>query len=243
MIELYPPVLRTRDRLRLPDGSICRIRPSGEADRQRVIDFFNALSQESRRLRFFTGKQHLSAAELDRFTGADGHDHIAYVAVSLDGWGREQEPLGFARCFRLEPSGTSAEFSVTVADRFQRHGLGSALLDRLAEAAGAVGIHHLHCEVLAENIGMRHLAEHLEGEARWLGDGIVEYSCILPDKTPQSHGCLPWYADPDGFISGLMDVWLIGLDDGLALAQTTSERLDRWLANCRTSLHGSSVTA
>lgn len=238
MVALQSPPRLTEDRIQLPDGSICRIRPSGETDRQHVLDFFNALSPESRRLRFFNIKQHLSTAELDLLAGADGHDHIAYVAVSLDDRGRELEPLGFARCIRLEPSGPNAEFSVAVADRFQRQGLGTALLDRLTLAARAVGISQLRCEVLTDNFGMRHLAEHLGGVARWLGDGIVEYDCTLPDAAMHSPAALPWYADPDSVLSWLTDAWLASLDDTLELARTTSEHIDRWLADFHPTLDG-----
>jgi RimJ/RimL family protein N-acetyltransferase len=218
-----------RLRLRLANGSICRIRPSGEGDRQRLLDFFNALSPESRRLRFFSSKQHLSAAELDLFAGADGHDHLAFAAVRLDERGREQEALGFARCIRLQPSGDRAEFSVTVADRHQGQGLGSTLLKQVAAGAQAVGIRHLQTEVLAENTSMRHLAKHLGCEARWLGDGIVEYDCTLPEAPARSPWGLPWFADPDRLFDAVTEAWLQRLDDSLALTQRASDRLERWL--------------
>ena len=232
MIKTHPPTRLAGERMRLPDGSVCRLRPSGETDRQLLTDCFNALSPASRRLRFFSSKPRLTEADLDLFAGADGWDHIAYVAVRLDHLGREQEPLGFARCLRLESDGTSAEFSVTVADHAQGMGIGTALLERLAPAARAVGIRTLRCELLAENTAMRHLAKHLGGEAHWQGDGVVEYECVLTDTPTVPHWDLPWYADPNDLFVAWTGLWLRGLDDTLNRARTTRQTLlGRWLIN------------
>lgn len=76
----------------------------------------------------------------------------------------------------------------TLPSRDRSQVLGSALLDRLVADAGAAGIRRLRCEVLVENSGMRNLARHLGGDPRWLGDGIVEYDCELP----QRHGEPAW---------------------------------------------------
>jgi ribosomal protein S18 acetylase RimI-like enzyme len=64
----------------------------------------------------------------------------------------------------LSPGCEAAEFSITVADQVQGQGLGSALLDHIMVMARGVGIHRFRCEVLAENSGMRNLAQHLGGE-------------------------------------------------------------------------------
>jgi hypothetical protein len=86
------PFCPTDCRLHLADGSRYRIRPSGEADRQRLLDCFEALSADSRRLRFFNSKSTLTPGELDYFAGADGHDHIACEAVRLDERGGKLRP-------------------------------------------------------------------------------------------------------------------------------------------------------
>jgi GNAT superfamily N-acetyltransferase len=243
MIRTHRPLRLAGDRLWLPNGFICRIRPSGENDRQLLLDCFEALSPESRRLRFFASKRHLNTAELDLFTGADGWDHIAYVAVRLDYLGREQEPLGFARCLRLAPDGDSAEFSVTVADQAQGLGIGTALLAQLASAARTVGIRTLRCELLAENTGMRQLAKHLGGEAQWLGDGILEYQCRLYDRPAPSAPALPWYAHGGGLIAAWTDAWVRGLDHTLTLARTARQGLDRALTNDAPSPVGTDLAA
>ena len=223
------PVCPTDPHLHLADGARYRIRPSGEGDRQRLLDCFKALSPDTRRLRFFNSKPTLTLEELDYFAGTDGQDHIACVAVRLDEQGREGEALGFARCVRLGQGSEVAEFSITVVDQVQGQGLGSALLDHIMVMARGVGIRRFRCEVLAENAGMRNLAQHLGGEPQWLGDGIVEYDCALPETPTPAGADLPWYLDPQGLVSPWADAWLNGLRDSLTLAQSSQQRLARWL--------------
>jgi GNAT superfamily N-acetyltransferase len=192
-------------------------------------------------MRFFTNKRSLTAQELDLFSGADGYDHIATAAVRIDASGRELEPLGFARCLRLAPGGDSAELSVTVADRFQGQGIGSALLESLTDAAYAQGIRRFRFEVLVENRGMRQLAQHLGGEARWLGEGIVEYDCAVPEPTgaeptpdwpksvpDDSDRDLPWYLDPGAWVGHWTHVWQANLAC-LTWVQAANEDLGNWL--------------
>lgn len=227
---------------RLADGSLCSIRPSGAADRALLLECFEALSPESQRMRFFTSKRSLTAQELDLFSGADGYDHIAIAAVLIDASGRESKPLGFARCMRLAPEGDSAELSVTVADRFQGQGIGSALLGSLTDAAYAQGVRRFRFEVLVENRGMRRLAQQLGGEARWLGDGIVEYDCALPERAvaeqaPERPGVvadetetdLPWYLDPNAWIEPWTQAWQANVIVCLSWVQAANEDLGNWL--------------
>jgi GNAT superfamily N-acetyltransferase len=216
--------------VRLRDGTLCRIRVSGPADRERLAACFETLSPESRRLRFFGVKQALSPSELDIYAQADGLDHIAFAAVRLDPRGRELEALGFARCIRLAGAPESAELSMTVVDAAQGQGIGAALLTRLIGAARTQGIRRFRCEVLAENAGMRRLAKRLEGDAQWLGEGTLEYDCPLPAETESEPGSgLPWFADPNAWMSDCRDTWLTSLEDTLARLQAANDDWDQWL--------------
>lgn len=165
---------------RLGDGSNCSIRPLGRDDRGFIQACFEGLSETSRRLRFFTAKRALTEKELEDLTSADGHDHLAFGAFRTDRRGGREEALGVARCIRLASNRNLAEFAVAVIDRAQGKGVGSALLERLVEAARARGIERFRCEVLAENSGMRALAARLGGHPRWSDEGILVYDCALP---------------------------------------------------------------
>jgi GNAT superfamily N-acetyltransferase len=67
--------------------------------------------------------------------------------VALDATGA---PLGIARGVRLRDDPAVAEVAAEVVDRWQRHGLGTALLRRLARGAAAVGIARFTATVLAQ---------------------------------------------------------------------------------------------
>lgn len=229
--------------LPLKDGTLCRIRPSGPFDRERLAACFETLSPESRRLRFFGVKPTLQPSEIDFYAEADGRDHIAFAAVHLDPLRQEGEALGFARCVRLGVGSETAELSITVVDQAQGQGIGAALLTRLIPAARAQGIRRFRCEVLAENGGMRRLAQRLGGDAQWLGDGTLEYDCALPaEPESQPNSGLPWFADPDAWISLCSDAWVTSLEQTLARIQAANDDWDQWLDGARPFTSGSSGT-
>lgn len=193
-------------RVRLRDGSYCRIRRSTGRDRHMLAECFGRLSAESRRRRFFAAKPTLSAKELDFLTGADGHSHIALVAVKLGARGEETKALGFTRCIRMAESSETAEMSIAVADEAHRLGIGSALLDDLTRVARPQGIRRLFCEVLADNHGMRALAKRAGGTPRWNGDGTVEYDWSLSEKTTMEGAF--WSGDPSADFADSLSLWL-----------------------------------
>lgn len=215
---------------RLKDGTYYRIRPSGPEDRDRLARCFEVLSPSSRRLRFFGVKPTLQAHELDLYTRVDGRDHIAFAAVQLDPSGQEGQTLGFARCMRLAPESETAELSLTVVDEAQGQGVGGALLTHLIAAALDQGILRFRCEVLAENSGMRRLADALGGKALWLGDGTLEYDCPLPAPiSAQLDPGYPWFADADVWVQVCTEVWLTNLADTLARIEAADLDWNQWL--------------
>lgn len=215
--------------LRLKDGIHYRIRPSGPEDRDRLARCFEVLSPASRRLRFFSAKPVLQASELDFYSHADGRDHIAFAAVQLDPSGQEGRALGFARCMRLGPESETAELSLAIVDEAQGQGVGGALLSRLIAAALGQGIRRFRCEVLAENSGMRRLADALGGEAHWLGDGTLEYDCPLPVPTDtQPEPGYPWFADPGTWIQLYTEAWLSSLSDTLVRIEAADHDWNHW---------------
>ena len=80
----------------------------------------------------------------------DPSTSVAFVARLAE----TDELLGIARA-DCAPHGRSAEIGVTVADRWQGHGVGSALLRQLIETARRIGFESLFAEVLPANGQMR----------------------------------------------------------------------------------------
>ena len=139
----YPAHLETDVVLR--DGRTVHVRPARPEDRDRVEDYFIALSDESRRLRFWgpvvnVREQATNAVEIDYV------DHLTLLALA----GADvSEVVGGAQYIR---DGTSrAEIAMSVSDELQGQGLASILIEHLAEAASAQDIGFFYAEVLPEN--------------------------------------------------------------------------------------------
>jgi GNAT superfamily N-acetyltransferase len=130
----------------LRDGSRVHIRPILQEDEKQLLEFFRALSPQSKWLRFFTmvkdaflvGEAHREADVDDRKTGG-------LIAVTRD----EKRIVGHAIYSKLASAHAEAAFAV--ADDYQGLGLGTILLMRLAQAAIAKGIKIFEAEVMAAN--------------------------------------------------------------------------------------------
>src|SRR6185369_7069991 len=122
------------------DGVELVLRPIRPEDAQLELEFVEALSPQSRRMRFQSGLRTLTPAMLARFTQIDYDREMALVAVENDA-GRTRE-VGVARYIRL-PDGESCEYAIAIADEWQGRGLGYAMMKRLIEVARERGIHHM----------------------------------------------------------------------------------------------------
>ena len=121
------------------------IGPVAPDDKALLTQLFSELSSETRYRRFFAAIREIDEARLAWLTELDHHDREALVAVELvSGAG-----AGVARYVRIGDE--VAEPAVVVADRWQRLGLGSALLERLTARALEEGITRFRGLVLAEN--------------------------------------------------------------------------------------------
>ena len=147
----YPSELAAQ--LVLSDGLCCSLRPIRPDDAERLIQFHQHLSQRSTYLRFFTVHPTLSPEEVKRFTIVDYEDRLALV-IERDG-----ELIAVGRFDRIVGT-PEAEVAFVVADDYQHHGLGSLLLDELAQAARARGVRTFVAETLCENKPMLDVFHH-----------------------------------------------------------------------------------
>lgn len=153
------------------------IRPIEPGDKQAMRDAFEHLSDESRYRRFLAPHGRLTAAELRYFTEVDHHDHEALVAVNAE----TGEGIGVARYVRNPDDPGVAELAVAVVDDWQGQGVGTRLVDALADKARAEGIHSFSGLVLARNELMLSLLNDL-GRVRVVHSelGTVEVVVELP---------------------------------------------------------------
>jgi acetyltransferase len=155
-IHPYPSELVST--LDLPGGESLTLRPIRPEDAAIETAFVDALSSDSRRMRFAGAVRHLSPAMLARFTQVDYDNEMALVAIDAGG-GAERE-VGVARFIRL-PDGRTCEFAIVVADDWQHRGLGRRMMARLIEIARARGFTTMVGWVLSENSGMLQMVRKL----------------------------------------------------------------------------------
>lgn len=167
-------------RASLPDGSALLIRRITPKDAPALLAGFAELSEESRRLRFLTAKPRLTRAELRYFTEVDGHDHEALAAIDE----RTGDGVGIARFVRDPADPRRAEVAVTVADEWQRRGVGTLLLDCLGQRARQENIASYTALVSSENQAMHHLLTQVGVAVRAQGSNgdAVEYEIALPPR-------------------------------------------------------------
>jgi GNAT superfamily N-acetyltransferase len=131
----------------LSDGATVHLRAIRPDDADALRAFHARLSPESIVLRFFGPHPRLSDAEVERFTHVDGVDRVALIAT------RASRLVAVARYDRT-PGSDEAEVAFVVVDAFQGRGLGTILLQHLADAARSHGIRYLVADTLSENYRM-----------------------------------------------------------------------------------------
>jgi len=130
---------------RLRGGEMVLVRPLSAADEEPLCRFMEGLCPEARRLRFFSGG--IDIEHLAHDVAATGRGRLGLLA--LDG---EGAIVGHAVAITLAPG--LAEVALEVADELHGEGLGTILVERLAELAERRGIETFLAQVLPENRAM-----------------------------------------------------------------------------------------
>ncbi|MBM7442680.1 GNAT family N-acetyltransferase [Streptomyces sp. HB132] len=136
----------------LRDGGTARIRPITTDDAERLVSFYEQVSDESKYYRFFAPYPRLSARDVHRFTHHDYVDRVG-LAVTIGG-----EFIATVRFDRIDERGRpasapsdEAEVAFLVQDAHQGRGVASALLEHIAAVARERGIRRFAAEVLPAN--------------------------------------------------------------------------------------------
>ena len=160
----------------LSDGTELAVRPIGPDDKAGILAVFHRMSPESRYRRFFSPLKDLSERDLEYLTDIDHHDHEALAAIDP-----ETGIVGVARFVRTKEG--LAEASIAVDDEWQHRGIGTGLLERLAERAREEGVTHFVALVLYENKDALELFENLAPDSprERTSDGHVELLLELPE--------------------------------------------------------------
>jgi acetyl coenzyme A synthetase (ADP forming)-like protein len=142
----YPSQYETQ--VLLKDGSSVLLRPIRVDDTKSWVEFVGRLSTRTKRLRFQYLPKELGLEDAVRFCTVDYSNTFAFVAEVLRETNRDI--VGIGRYYRL-PNRHSAEVALAIEDSYQGRGLGTSILEQLAEVARDNGIGIFEADVLAEN--------------------------------------------------------------------------------------------
>ena len=144
-----------QDILRLRTGEVLAVRFVEPRDAEALQNYFRSLSVRSRYNRFLGAMSELPPTELDHFIHAGESDRFSVIAVMMiDG---VETIVGEAR-YGFEAGAASFEFGISIDDRWQGHGIGSALMKNLECRAASLGASRLFGDTLRSNDSMMALA-------------------------------------------------------------------------------------
>jgi acetyltransferase len=136
----------------LADGEKLTLRHIVPADVAKEQAFVRGLSPESSYLRFHSTINDLSKRELKEFTEPDSRNEVAMVVVRSGD--TDEEEIGVAR-YVIDPDRVNCEFAIVVADKWQKRGIGTRLMNALIYHLQASGVKQITGSVIKSNPAMR----------------------------------------------------------------------------------------
>jgi acyl-CoA synthetase (NDP forming)/GNAT superfamily N-acetyltransferase len=130
----------------LADGSTAHIRPITPEDADRLVAFYDRVSDESKYYRFFAPYPKLTEKDVERFTHVDYVDRNALIVL------RGTDMVAVGRYDKVTDH--VAEVAFLVEDTQHGRGVGSVLLEHLAHDARECGFTHFVADVLPQNTKM-----------------------------------------------------------------------------------------
>jgi GNAT superfamily N-acetyltransferase len=178
------------DTLRARSGEAVTVRFVEPRDAEQLQNYYRVLSARSRYNRFLGAMSELSHDVLDHFTHTGWDDGFSVVAT-MDVSGFETI-VGEARYAWHAASG-SFELGLSIDDRWQGHGIGSALLKNLECRAAALGASSVFGDTLRSNSAMLSLARKSGFVFRNHPDDwkLVRFEKEL-DMAPRDIPCASW---------------------------------------------------
>ena len=148
-LQQYSDVLRSRK------GEEITVRFVEPRDGDELQTYYRSLSARSRYNRFFGAISELPKGLLHDFLEVGERDRFTVVATMMvDGF----ETIVAEARYALHPETATLEFGISVHDRWQGHGIATALMKNLECRGAALGAEHMFGETLRSNETMISLA-------------------------------------------------------------------------------------
>ena len=180
-----PPTPRFSHPARLRNGTTVLIRAIRPDDRQRIIDAFHKLEQETIYTRFFSAKKELTEADLGRIDAAD-FEHAVVLVATLPS-GHDEIIIGGGAYTVLDRPGEpkTAEVSFTVEEDYHGQGLSGLFMRLLTQIGREHGIQRFEAEVLAGNVAMLKVFQRSGlPMSKQVEDGVVHVAMDLDKASP-----------------------------------------------------------
>lgn len=155
-LAIAPYPKEWEETLTLKGGRQVFVRPVRPEDEALYQDFFDALSPEDLRLRFFAPVKEFSHTFIARLVQLDYARAMAFAALDP----QNGQILGVVR-LHADPDHLTGEYAIIVRSALKGLGLGWALMQFIIRYAAADGIETIKGEVLKENSGMLAMCEAL----------------------------------------------------------------------------------
>lgn len=148
-LKQYSDTLRTRN------GEALNVRFVEPRDTDELQHYFRSLSTRSRYNRFFGAISELPKGLLHDFLEVGERDRFTVVATMMvDGF----ETIVAEARYALHAETATLEFGLSVGDRWQGHGIATALMKNIECRAAALGAEHVFGDTLRSNETMVSLA-------------------------------------------------------------------------------------
>jgi len=138
------------------DGLELFFRPVKASDERLFQEYLYDLSERSVYLRFFERRKAFPRDLAQSLVAVDYRENLGIVATLGTA---DTDPIVAAAHWMLDTDENMAEVAFSVADRFQRRGIGTHLFRTLVRLARERGIRGFKATVIAQNVGMRRIFE------------------------------------------------------------------------------------
>ena len=163
----------------LKNGQEVLLRPIKPEDEPMWIEWFQTLSEESIRYRFFQMLKDTPHEVRVRYCNIDYDREVAIVAEIVENGKRKI--LGVSR-LSIEPDGKHGEMAFIVSDHWQGLGLGTKLVDYTLDIAKEKGVESVYAIMLQDNYRAISLTKKMGFTIEYLSDGTVKGTLNLKDE-------------------------------------------------------------